>query len=151
MATAVATQAVFSHTDAIVEIWDVPAGTEKHSLIKQASSDRYGVTLTRAPGGTAIDEIELGPYAVRRPKPAGVGGDAAEAIGEFASGVALDGTWEFPSVAGATLATEQGTPVYIEADGDLTITQDTNVQVGTVNYTATYAKAAGKLPVKIGA
>lgn len=151
MATAVATQQVFAHTDAIVEIWSVPAGTEKFSLVQQAGSERYGVTLTRAPGGSAVDEIDLGPYKVSRPKPTGVGGDVAEAIGDYATGVALDGTFSFPAVTGATTATPQGAVVYVEPDGDLTLTESTNVRVGVVNYTANYPKAAGKLPVKIGA
>lgn len=150
MAVAVATQEVFSHTDAIVEIWAVPAGTAKNSLVKQAGSDRYGVTLTRAPGGSEKDEIDLGPYTVARPKKVGVGNDKATAISNYAAGVALDGTWEF-AVAGGQLNTAQGVPVYIEADGDLTLTATDNTKVGVVNYPASYAKVAGTLPIKIGA
>jgi hypothetical protein len=151
MAVVSATQEVFAHTDAITEIWTVPAGTPQRTVLRQVSSGRVGVTLTRAAGGSARQTIEVGPYQTSRPAPVGVGNEDVKSVAEHAVGVALDGTWEFTGIAGATTATPQGTPVYIEADGDLTLTEAGSTRAGVVNYPGLYTKAAGKLPVKIGA
>jgi hypothetical protein len=53
-------------------------------------------------------------------------------------------------VAGAPVDTDQGTNVYIEPDGDLTLTESTNVFYGTVNYPKGFARVIGKLPIKVG-
>ncbi len=156
MAIPVATQAVFTHDDTKTEVWAVASATAARSLVKQAGSGRYGVTLTRAPGGSAVDELEIGPFKITRPKAVGVGNDEATAVGTFAAGVATDGTWEFEGIVstGSTpvpTTTEQGVVVYAEADGDLTLVSTDNFRVGVVNYPATYTKSAGTLPIQIGA
>lgn len=148
---AVATQEVFSHShlDGESEIWTVPAGTEARTLVQEGN--RFGVTLTRAAGGTGKDEINLGPYTVSRPKPVGVGNEDVTAVASPAVGVSLHGTWGFEGITGVTATTTQGTPVYVTSAGALTTTESTNTLVGVVNYPASYIKAAGKAPVKIGA
>ena len=45
--------------------------------------------------------------------------------------ITFSGTYTFP-VAGASTATEPGTLVYIETDGDLTLTEGTNTLFGRV-------------------
>lgn len=147
---AVATQEVFAHTDALVETWSLGAATPANTLVKQAGSDRYGVSLTNTVGVTPADSITIGETTISRPKRVGVGNDKADAIGEFAAGVATDGTWEFPVTGGLT-TTPQGAVVYATAGGQPTLTATSNTRIGAVNYPATYVKAAGTLPVKIGA
>lgn len=148
---AVATQEVFYHTDALAEPWDLGAATPKFTLVKQADSARYGVSLTNTPGITAKRTKALGPYEISAPTFAGVGNDEATAVGTYVAGVAVDGTWEFESITGADLTTAQGVVVYATSAGALTLTASGNTRVGVVNYPATYAKVAGTLPVKIGA
>jgi hypothetical protein len=147
---AVATQEVFSHThlDGEVETWNIGAATPKFTLVQQGG--RFGVTLTNTPGITTKRTKAIGPYEISAPTFAGVGNDEATAIGTTATGVSTHGTWEFTGITGATTATVQGTAVYITGAGALTLTATSNTKVGSVNYPATYAKAAGKLPVKIG-
>ena len=151
--SAVATQEIFSHAhlDGESEIWDVPAGTVQRTLVKDGA--RFGVTLTRAPGGAAAyDEIDLnGVLKISQKKQPGVSNEKATAVGAYPVGVTTHGTWEFEGVAGATASTVQGAPVYVTSEGALTTTSSGNTQVGVVNYPGTYEKAAGVLPVKIGA
>lgn len=146
---AVATQEVFAHSDEATEIWTVPSATPKGALVKEG--DAFGITLTRAAGGDAVDTIELGPYKVTGKKTVGVSNEAVEAIAAPAVGITLNGTWEFENVNGADLTTAQRTPVYVTPGGALTLTATSNTKVGVVNYPGTYAKVAGTLPVKIGA
>lgn len=47
--------------------------------------------------------------------------------------ITFSGTYTFP-VAGASTATEPGTLVYIETDGDLTLTKGTNTLFGRVEF-----------------
>lgn len=62
------------------------------------------------------------------------GGRGGESLPTDDSGtVTFTGTYTFP-VAGATAATEYGTPVYIEADGDLTLTDTGNTKYGIVEF-----------------
>ena len=154
MATATkhtAKQVVFANSvaDGSTTIWDVPAGTEGLTLVREG--DVFGVTITRAPGGTAEDTIELGPFVITRPKPVGVSNAEAVAVGDTATGIALGGTYLFEGIAGALTTTPQATVVYADADGDLTLTATDATRVGIVNYPGTFTKAAGVLPVKIGA
>lgn len=144
---AVATQAVFSHTDSLVEIWDVAAATPALSLVSK--NGRYGVTLTNTKGVTPAESVTVGPYTVSRPVPAGVGNEKVTAIGGFPTGVATDGTWEFESINGVTTSTAQSTPIYITSGGALTTTATSNTKIGEVNYPASYHKVAGVAPVKI--
>lgn len=155
---AVATQEVSAHTDAKAEVWDVTAATPHYSLVKQATSARYGVTLTDTVGVARPDlDITLygGVKVTGRTQP-GVGNEEADAVGEFATGVAVDGTWEFAGVVstGSTptpTTTAQGTPVFATSAGALTLASSGNDRVGAVNYPGTYHKVAGKLPIQIGA
>lgn len=148
---AVATQELFSHShlDGESEIWAVPAGTAQNTLVREGNE--FAVTLTTAPGGSAVETKELGPYTFSRPVPVGVGNDEVEAVGGRSTGVSRHGTWVFKDIAGATTATLQGAGVYVDPDGDLTTTAASNTRVGAVNYSANYTKVAGELPVKIGA
>lgn len=47
--------------------------------------------------------------------------------------ITFSGTYTFP-VAGASTTTEPGAPVYIETDGDLTLTEGTNTLFGRVEF-----------------
>lgn len=150
---AVATASVFSHTDALVKTWSFTDPTPKYTLVVQ--DDVVGVTITNTPGITARKVTEIGPYEISEPTEAGVGNDKATSIGQYAAGVAIDGTFTFREVvsSGATpvpTSTPQGTPVFLTAGGQLTLVDTSNTRVGTVNYSATYQKAAGKLPIAIG-
>ena len=150
---AIATDQVFAHTDALVKTWGFTVATPKYTLAVQGGV--VGVSLTPTTGLAGVDEIEVGPYKVSRPKPAGVGNDKATAIGTFAAGVAVDGTFTFTGVVStgttpAPTSTAQGTPVFVTGAGELTLVATSNTRVGVVNYPATYNKAAGVLPIAIG-
>lgn len=150
---AVATASVFSHTDALVQTWSFTAPTPKGTLAVRDGV--VGVTLTNTTGITARKVTEIGPYQISEPTEAGVGNDKATSIGQYAAGVALDGTFTFRDVVstGTTpvpTSTPQSTPVFLTAGGALTLVSTSNTRVGTVNYSATYQKAAGKLPIAIG-
>lgn len=144
--TVIANQEVFYHSDAKVEIWNVGANVAARTLVTQGS--RFGVTLTNSPGQTGKDVIDIGPYEISQTKRVGVGNDSAPTIGANAAGVAVDGTWEFPSITGVTTSTAQGTPIYINA-GVLTTTSSGGTLVGYVNYPSTYVRASGVAPVKL--
>ena len=150
---AIATDQVFSHTDALVKTWGFAAATPKYTLAVQGGV--VGVSLTPTTGIVAPNITDIGPYKVNAPIAAGVGNDKATAIGTFAAGVAVDGTFTFTGVVstGSTPAppsTAQGIPVFVTAAGELTLVATGNTRVGVVNYPATYNKAAGKLPIAIG-
>lgn len=61
----------------------------------------------------------------------GKGGESLPAD-DYAT-ISFTGTYGWP-VAGATIATKPGTPVYLEADGDLTLTEGTNEPYGVVEF-----------------
>jgi hypothetical protein len=145
---AVATQEVFYHTDALVETWDLGAATPALTLVSK--NGRFGVSLTNTAGITTKRTKTLGPYEISAPTFAGVGNEQATAIGDHAAGVAVDGTWEFEGITGVTTSTTQSTPVYVTGAGALTLTATGSTKVGEINFPATYAKAAGVAPVKIG-
>lgn len=150
---AVATASVFTHTDALVKTWDFTDPTPKYTLVVR--NGVVGVTLTNTPGITARKVTEIGPYEVSEPTEAGVGNDKATSIGARVAGVAIDGTFTFRDVvsSGTTpvpTSTPQGTPVFVTSAGALTLAASGNTRVGVVNYSATYQKAAGKLPIAIG-
>lgn len=145
----VAIQEVFAHTDALVEIWDMGAESPAFTLI--AKNGRYGVSLTPTSDITGTDDIVWGPFTLSRAKQGGVGNDLATAIDATqAAGVATDGTWEFDTITGVTTSTAQSTPIYITAGGVLTTSASGNTLIGETNYPATYTKAAGVAPIKIG-
>lgn len=146
---AVATQEVFQRTDALVETWDLGAATPARTLVTKGG--RYGVSLTDTVGVAKPDQTLYGNVKLTGITRPGFSNDKATAIGTYAAGVATDGTWEFEGVTGATASTEQGTPVFATSAGALTMTASGNTRVGVVNYPATYEKAAGVLPIKIGA
>lgn len=88
------------------------------------------VTLTgsRDYAGNAITATGNGETIVLA---GGRGGESLPAD-DYAT-ITFSGTYTFP-VAGASTATEPGTPVYIEADGDLTLTEGTNTLFGRVEF-----------------
>lgn len=143
-----ATQEVFAHTDAQVEIWDLGAATPALTLVSK--NGRYGVSLTNTADIATKRTKAIGPYEFSAPTFAGVGNEDATAIGDHATGVATDGTWEFEGITGVTASTAQSTPVYATGAGALTTTAGSNTKVGEVNFPATYTKATGVAPVKIG-
>lgn len=146
---------VFSHTDALVQTWGFAAATPARTLA--VKSGVVGVTLTDTTGVARPDlDITLyGDVKISGIRQAGVGNDKASAIGQYAAGVAIDGTWEFDSIVstGTTPVptnTAQSTPVFVTAGGALTLESASNTRVGIVNYSASYVKVAGKLPIAIG-
>ncbi|UOE45982.1 hypothetical protein [Agromyces larvae] len=154
----IATQEVFAHTDALVETWGIGAATRQNTLVKQAGSNRFGVTLTDTIGVARpdLDKTLYGDVKITGVTQPGVGNDKATAVGTYATGVATDGTWEFESIVStgttpAPTTTAQGAVVYATGAGALTLEAASNTRVGVVNYPATYAKVAGTLPVKVGA
>lgn len=154
----IATQEVFAHTDAKVEIWGLVDAHAERSLVKQAGSERYGVTLTDTVGVVKPAKTIYGNVQVTGITQPGVGNEDVTSMGTHAVGVALDGTWEFEGIVStgttpAPTTTPQGTVVYAEPDGDLTLEDGggANFRIGPVNYPGTYAKVAGTLPIQIGA
>lgn len=150
---AVATASVFSHTDALVKTWDFTDPTPKYTLAVR--NGVVGVTLTNTPDLTARKVTEIGPYEISEPTDGGVGTDKATSIGPRVAGVAIDGTFTFRDVVSsgttpAPTSTPQDTPVFVTSAGALTLAASGNTRVGVVNYSATYQKAAGKLPIAIG-
>lgn len=148
---AVATQEVFAHTDAQAEVWDAGVATPARTLL--VNSDRIGITLTDTVGVAKPDETLYGGVKITGLTRAGYSNDEADAVGEFATSVATDGTWEFAGVAGATAATIQGAPVYLDPTaGTLSVTDDgvDDIRVGVVNFTASYDRKATHTPIKIG-
>lgn len=150
---AIAIGSTFSHTDTLVKTWAFTAATPKGTLAVQ--NGVVGVTLTNTTGLAGRKVTEIGPYQVSEPIAAGVGNDKATAIGQYAAGVAIDGTWPFAEIvsSGSTpvpTTTPQGTPVFLTSAGALTLAASGNTRVGVVNYPPTYNKAAGKLPIAIG-
>lgn len=150
---AVATGQVFSHTGALVKLWKFAAATPKYTLAVQ--NGVVGVALESTTGLSGTNDTVVGPYTISEPKGFGVGNDKADAIGTYATGVAIDGTFEFDSIVstGTTAVpttTVQGTPVFVTSGGALTLESTSNTRIGVVNYPATYVKVAGKLPIAIG-
>ena len=150
---AIATQEVFAHRRSTIV--KAPAATRANTLL--LDNGRPVVTLTDTTGVARPDKnIVIGNLTVSGFVAPGVGNEEAEpVIGEFAVGAALDGTWEFEGVVstGTTptpTTTAQGTPVFVTGAGALTLASSGNTRVGVVDYTASYDKAAGKLPVAIG-
>jgi hypothetical protein len=146
---AVATQEVFLHTTALVETWDVGAATPERTLVE--SGGRYGITKTDTVGVIKPDKTLYGNVKVTGYSRPGFSNDKATTIGTYAVGVAVDGTWEFTGITGVTTSTAQGTPIFVTSAGALTATASGNTRIGVVNYPATYTRAAGVAPIKIGA
>ena len=152
---AVATQEVFYHTDAKVQVWDMGAAAPARTLIVKNSVP--GVSLTNTASITDDDTITIGPYSIERNKVGGVGNDKATAVDATdATAVAIDGTWEFESVLAtnatdpAPTSTAQGAIVYVTSGGVVSLSSSGNTRIGIVNYPAIYTKVAGTLPVAIG-
>lgn len=146
---AVATQEVFAHTDAQAEVWDAGQATPAFTLLVKGG--RPGITLTDTVGVAKPDQTLYGDVKITGLKRAGYSNHAADAVGDYATGVATDGTWEFAGVTGADDSTAQGTPVYLTGAGALTLTEGGNTRVGAVNFTASYDRKTTHTPVKIGA
>lgn len=150
---AVSTGEVFAHTPALVKTWDMTEETPKGTIAVQ--SGIVGVTLTDTVGVAKPDEVIYGDVKITGITQPGAGNAEAIAVGDFAAGVAIDGTWEFEEIvsSGTTpvpTSTAQNTPVFITSGGALTLVSTSNTRVGVVNYPGTYSKAAGKLPIAIG-
>lgn len=101
---------------------------------------RAGVTVTGS--GDYSRNVVVGPYTVA------VEGGGVGLLDDQAT-VAFSGTWAFP-VAGATAATPEGTPVYIDEDGELTLTATDNEAFGVVDFFRGETSATDTA-VKIGA
>lgn len=108
----------------------VPVGNNVAPGTPLISGGRPAITLTgsRDYAGNAITVNGNGDSIVIA---GGRGGESLPAD-DYAT-VTFTGTYTFP-VAGATEATEYGTPVYIEADGDLTLTDTGNTKYGIVEF-----------------
>ncbi len=149
---AVATQEVFAHTDALCEVWKLAAATPARTLVVQGG--RVGITLTDTKGVVkASQSLYPGGPTVSGVTQPGVGNEDvtwAQGAGDYAVGVATDGTWEFEGVGAADTA--QGVPVYVTGAGAVTLTEGSNTKIGVVNYPASYnrGQTPKALPVKIG-
>jgi len=133
---------VFAPTEGRAEPWTFAAEVAKYTAL--LANARPAITLG-ASGGATTTVSDIGGSGVSVTFPTGPQGyDALEA------GIWFDGTYEFPVVTGVLTTTAQGTNVYIDATGDLTLTATSNTFYGTVNYPKGYVKAAGVAPVKVG-
>jgi len=148
-----ALQEVFAHSDAATEVWYLDAPTPAQTLVVQNGVAAITLTDTEGVAGTSIVYGALTVSGIVRP---GVSNRDATAGGanKFGVGVTLDGTWLFDGVvsSGSTPApttTPQGTKVYATGAGALTLDATSNTLIGRVNYTASFTKAAGLLPVKL--
>lgn len=135
------------YTEAKTREWAVPVGTEAGDLVINAQSGQVGVALTARGDAT---------------RPAGIPGVTGGTVPNGGAGnkpgaatVAVDGSWLF-AVAGVAngetgaggAGTDEGTEVYREADGDLTLTASGNTLVGVIDDGAI---VNGVAPVLIGA
>jgi hypothetical protein len=134
------------YTEAKTREWAVASGTQAGTLVLNAQSGQVGVTLTARGDATRSAGI---PGVTGGTVPNGGAGNKPGA-----ATVAVDGSWLFP-VAGVTTGetvdgtgTDEGTKVYREADGDLTLTATGNTFVGVIDdgYIVN-----GVAPVLIGA
>ena len=131
---------IFKETELKNRVRVVPSGTVSGQPL--LIGIRPAVAITDR--GGAVKTFSLGGLTVGGFPNDGVGLAPDEAS------VAFDGTWEFP-VTGATTGTAQDAPVYITGAGALTTTVGSNTLFGYVDYPKDYHKAAGRLPVRIGA
>lgn len=94
------------------------------------SGDRPAVTLT---GSRDYDgnEVTVNANGQTLVVAGGRGGESLPAD-DYAT-ITFSGTYAFP-VAGANINTAPDTAVYIEADGDLTLTEATNTRYGQVEF-----------------
>ena len=147
---AVSTGEAFAHTPRLVKTWDLGAATPQGTLVIQ--NDVVGVTLTDTEGVAKPDVTIYGSVEITGLTKPGASNYKATSVSPtgFAAGVAIDGTWDFEDIDGATVNTAQGTPVFVDGAGDLTLTAASNTRVGIVNYSGSYSKEAGKLPIAIG-
>ena len=151
-----ATAQILRHNDRIVETWRTPntsTTVEKDTLV--IYNGVPGVALTATTGVTA-PAVTIGQFTLTGQTREGASNWKANDATGLAFAVALDGTWEFTGVVStgttpAPTTTAQLTAVYAKANGDLTLESSGNTRVGRVNYPASYTRAAGKLPIKIGA
>ena len=122
-----------------------PAPTSIQPGVPVIVGGRPAVSLTASGGATVTRTDGLpAPLTSVTYENGGVGNAAGAAT------FAFDGTYEF-EVTGATTATAQDAAVYIDDNGDLTMTATDNTAYGYVDYPPDYYKRAGILPVRIGA
>lgn len=133
---------IFKETELKNRARVVPEGTQSGDPLLIAT--RPAVAITDRGDGTRDFTVEGSALEWLNLPSGGVGLAPDEAS------VAFDGTWEF-EVTGATTATAQDSAVYITGAGALTTTVGSNTLFGYVDYPVGYFKAAGRLPVRIGA
>lgn len=132
---------IFKETELKNRVRVVPSGTVSGQPLL-IGGIRPAVAITDR--GDAVKTFSLGGLTMGGFPSGGVGLAPNEAS------VAFDGTWEF-LVTGATPATAQDDPIYITGAGALTTMAGSNTRFGYVDYPKDYHKAAGRLPVRIGA
>lgn len=130
---------VYADIEALRETWTFPAAIEGNVIVEQEG--RVGVTLAGTPGQTKSVTIA---GQTLSGIPLGDNGNSP-----LTSTVMTTGTFEGP-IIGASAATPQHTKVYIDADGDLTLTATDNTYVGVINLPDGYVVRGTVLPFKIG-
>lgn len=100
--------------------YPVPAGTKSGTALLIAG--KPAMTLTAR--GDSTETVSAAPGTLTRPN-GGIGNKSDSAT------VAFDGVAIWP-VVGATASTAKGTPVYIDSDGKLTLTDTGNTKFGVV-------------------
>lgn len=142
-----ATNMYKKYTESLCREWIVPSGTVAGDIVINAQSGQVGVALTSR--GDAVSTVSLPNGMTLTGVPTGgVGNRPGGAV------VAVDGSWLF-AVAGAVngdtgaggAGTDEGTEVYAEPDGDLTLTATGNTLVGVIDDGVI---VGGVAPVKIG-
>jgi hypothetical protein len=132
---------VFADIENTRETWPLPAATGPHVAVEV--NGRVGVTLSGTPGAVHAP-ITLGPITLSG-LPQGDNGQGA-----LKSSIHTTGTFA-GAVVGGDNTTEQNTPVYLEADGSLNLTEGAGVLFGYVNFPEGYIVSGTVLPIKIGA
>ena len=131
---------IFKETELKNRVRVVPSGTVSGQPLLLGIRPAVAVTDR----GDAVKSFTLGGLTVSGSPSGGV------SLAPDEASVAFDGTWEF-AVTGATTGTAQDSAVYITGAGALTTTVGSNTLFGYVDYPKDYHKAAGRLPVRIGA
>lgn len=130
---AVAKRMFKKYTERLVRSWTVPAATPELSLVRDAQTNRYGITLASAVGTKVTKTLADGSVITK--DVAGVGFRPGEAT------VAVDGSWLF-EIAGLTAGetvgtgatgTARGTAVYVDSSGALSLTKAGNTFVGEID------------------
>lgn len=100
------------------------------------------VTVTGS-GDYTISE-SLPPYTISGIPHGGFGLEGTEVT------VADDGTWEFEVDGADPLTIDNGEPIYIDTNGELTVTEASNTLYGHTDFPLDYDRTRGVVPVRIG-